>query len=399
LRQFRFVYPDSSEFDATLRKLEKASNLFFSSFPGKEGRYSLNFFSAFGRSLIDLREELSQEYQKLSSVLRLLSHQLEQDEDRPPEAASLYRRVDDLLVALEELFEIDTDDHVYWFERSGRGIFLHLTPIRIAPILREKVFARADSVVLTSATLTTGGNFDYIKERLGVPDPVEVTVPGEFNYAEQAVLHVPREISEPRSEDYFDVALNHIRAILRLTGGNAFLLFTSLRQMDRVYEELRRDGLYPLLRQGEMPKSGLLEAFRSRQRSVLCATSSFWQGVDVRGNALKAVVIDKLPFQVPTEPLVAARSEQLRKEGRDPFLEYMMPGAIIALKQGLGRLIRSRQDTGILAVLDSRLWSRRYGELFFNSLPNCAVTDNIEDLENFWGRNVSGLIEESLSDG
>jgi ATP-dependent DNA helicase DinG len=148
-----------------------------------------------------------------------------------------------------------------------------------------------------------------------------------------------------------------------------------------------------------MPRSRLLEVFKSNQGYVLCATSSFWQGVDVKGDALRAVVIDKLPFQVPTEPLVAARAEQLRSEGRDPFSGYMIPAAIIALKQGLGRLIRSRQDTGILAVLDSRLWTRRYGALFFKSLPNCHVTDNIKNLENFWGRNVSRPIEEPLSEG
>jgi ATP-dependent DNA helicase DinG len=399
LRQFKFTYPNGFEFGDTLRRLEMASSSFFSGFPGKEGRYSLNFFRPVGGSPVDLREKLFPEYQELDSCLKLLSHQLELSKERPAEAASLSRRVDHLLVALEDLFQIDSPDRVYWFERSGRGVFLRLTPIRIAPILREKVFSRADSVILTSATLTTGGDFEYIKGRLGIPDPVEVVVPGEFDYGRQAVLHVPKAISEPRSESYFHLALDEIRMILKLTDGHAFLLFTSLRQMDRIYQELRRDGLYPMLRQGEMPKSRLLEIFKSEQRSVLCATSSFWQGVDVRGDALRAVVIDKLPFQVPSEPLVAARSEELRKEGRDPFYEYMIPAAIIALKQGLGRLIRSRQDTGILAVLDSRLWRRPYGELFFNSLPNCAVTDNIENLENFWGQNVSRPVGEYLSDG
>jgi ATP-dependent DNA helicase DinG len=318
---------------------------------------------------------------------------------RPPEADALSRRVDDFLVTLEELFQVDSTDHVYWFERSGRGVFLRLTPIKIAQILSETVFSRTESVVLTSATLTTGGNFEYIKKRLGVTDPVEVAVPGEFDYAQQAVLYVPRRIAEPRSDKYFEQALQEIRMILKITSGHAFLLFTSLRQMNRVYEVLEQVERYPLLRQGEMPKSRLLEVFKSNQGSVLCATSSFWQGVDVRGDALRAVVIDKLPFQVPTEPLVAARAEQLRKEGRDPFSEYMIPAAILTLKQGLGRLIRSRRDTGILAVLDSRLWTRQYGELFFKSLPNCSVTDNIENLENFWGRNVSRSIEESLYGG
>lgn len=399
LRQLQIICYGLPEYETTLRKLEKVSKAFFSRFPDREGRHSLNFFRSSNDALVDLREELNQEYVKLDSILKVLLHQLEQEKGLPLEAVALSRRVDQFLVILESLFRTDLPDQVYWFERTGRGVFLHLTPINIAPILRAKVFARTDSVVLTSATLATGGNFNFIKDRLGVPDPLEVTVSGEFNYSEQAILYVPRRIPEPRSEGYFLQAVKEIRTILDLTKGDAFLLFTSVRQLDRVYEVLRHDAVYPVLRQGEMPKSRLLESFKSQPGSVLCATSSFWQGVDVRGDALRAVIIDKLPFQVPTEPLVAARAEKLRRDGRDPFSDYMIPAAIIALKQGLGRLIRSRQDRGILAVLDSRLWTRSYGEFFFNSLPNCVVTDNIENLENFWGRNVSRLIEGSFFDG
>lgn len=393
LRQFHITYPGATHYSPTLRKLERAAGDFFSSFPGKDGRYSLNSFQSSEWVRTDLREELNREYQEFDSALKLLYHQLEQDRERPPEASTLIRRLDQSLVTLEELFQMESNDHVYWFERSGRGVFLSLTPINVAAILREKLFERTDTVVLTSATLTTHGNFEYIKERLGIPEPLEIAVPGEFDYAEQTIFYVPKQIPEPRSADYFQHALSETRMILSFTEGHAFLLFTSFRQMDRMYQALREEGKFPLLRQGEMPKASLLEVFKSTPSSVLCATSSFWQGVDVRGDALRAVVIDKLPFQVPTEPLVAARAEQLRQEGRDPFMDYMIPAAIIALKQGLGRLIRSHQDRGVLAVLDSRLWSRRYGQAFFNSLPNCSVTDNIEDLKNFLRRNVSRPIE------
>jgi ATP-dependent DNA helicase DinG len=249
--------------------------------------------------------------------------------------------------------------------------------------------------VLTSATLTTNSSFDYIKGRLGVPDPAELLVPGEFDYAEQTILYVPRDLPPPRSADYFMQALRKIRALLAITKGCAFLLFTSFEHLDRVYEALKQKGEYPVFRQGEMPKGRLLWMFKKTPAAVLCATSSFWQGVDVRGEALRAVIIDKLPFQVPTEPLVAARVERVRQEGKDSFLEFTVPSAIITLRQGLGRLIRSRKDRGILAVLDSRLWTRNYGELFFKSLPNYAVTDNIEAVDNFFSRKVSGLMEKA----
>jgi ATP-dependent DNA helicase DinG len=399
LRQFKVTFSTATQFSETLRKIERTAGAFFAGFPGKDGRYSLIFFRGQNQAQIDLREELSQEYQEFDSALRLLYHQVEQESEQPPEASVLTRRLDEFLVTLEEIFQKDHSDNVYWFERSGRGVFLSLTPINIAKILRDRLFERTDTVVLTSGTLKTNGNFEYIKERLGIPEPLEVAVPGEFNYSEQAILYVPKRTPEPRTEEYFNCALEEIRRILSLTEGHAFLLFTSFLQMSRVYEALREEGRYPLFTQGEMPKTKLLELFKSTPGAVLCGTSSFWQGVDVRGDALRAVVIDKLPFQVPTEPLVAARAEKLRQEGRDPFQDYMIPAAIIALKQGLGRLIRSRRDWGILAILDSRLWSRQYGQAFFNSLPNCSVTDNIEDLKNFLRRNVSKPVEGFDLDG
>ena len=211
----------------------------------------------------------------------------------------------------------------------------------------------------------------------------------EFDYAEQAVLYIPGHIPEPRSPDYLSHALREIREIVAMTDGNAFLLFTSFAQMNRVYETLCREIPFPLLRQGDLPKNRLLEVFRETPHAVLCATSSFWQGVDVQGDALRAVIIDKLPFLVPTEPLVAARINWLEKEGENSFLRYSVPEAIITLKQGLGRLIRSRQDRGILAVLDSRIRTRSYGRLFLQSLPNCPVTDTIEELRHFYHRNAS----------
>ncbi len=388
------VPPDASDTLDLVGRLEEASLRFFAHFPAVEGRHSLNFYRQPGTSrVIDLRGELGEGASRLSHVLESLFHDFESKRSAGEETEAALRRVDRCVETLQDLFTLDVPENVYWFERSGRGVFVHLTPIRVAPLLREHLFGRTDTAVLTSATLTVDGSFEYIRERIGVPDPQELVVPGEFDFDRQAVLFVPRDVPDPRSGEHFLHLMRHIRSVLRLTDGHAFLLFTSLQQMQRVYAALSASGDYPVACQGFKPKSKLLEEFRSTPRSVLCATSSFWQGVDVQGRALQAVVIDKLPFHVPTEPLTAARIHHLREEGRDPFLSYTVPSAIISLKQGLGRLIRSKSDLGILAVLDSRLWSRRYGNLFFRSLPKCPVADNIEDLENFFSRIVSTHLE------
>ena len=247
------------------------------------------------------------------------------------------------------------------------------------------MFSRTDSTVLTSATLTTEENFTYLRERLGIPEPEELIVPGEFDYETQSLLYVPKTLPDPRSPERFPRLVQELSAILQATQGSAFVLCTSYQLMTQLYETLGEELGFPAMCQGEKPKSQLLEDFRGTPNTVLFATSSFWQGVDVQGDALKAVIIDKLPFQVPTEPIVAARLNQLQRERRNPFMEYSVPAAIISLRQGLGRLIRSREDTGILAILDSRLWTRAYGKQFFRSLPNCPITDNIEDVSNFFG--------------
>ncbi len=377
---------------ALVDRLERSCHRFFSRFPVVEGRHSLNFYSCPDTGqVLDLRATLAKECRGILEALEALFHDLEVNRSAGDESDAALRRVDSYFDILEQIFNLEDENSVYWFERGARAIFLHITPINIAGLLRDRLFDRTDSSVLTSATLTTDSGFAYIKERTGVPDPVELAVPGEFDYQRQAVLYVPSRFPEPRSPEYPDRFLRDVNNILRLTDGHAFLLFTSIRQMRAVYESFAVRGDYPVLCQGQRPRSVLLEEFKATPRAVLCATSSFWQGVDVQGEALRAVVIDKLPFQVPTEPLVAARLHRLRQEGRDPFLNYTIPTAIITLRQGIGRLIRSRRDRGILAIMDSRIWSKRYGNLFLNSLPNCPVADNIENLENFYSRIVSNL--------
>ncbi len=393
-RDFFKAFPEGL-YDRELAELEARARVFCDAFPPQEGRYPLNFFDRDAGETVDLREGASAAYQRLKTTLQKLYYALQRQSNRPPEADALIRRLEQLTTSLEEVFEHHDPNSVYWLERRGRGVFLNLRPIDVSGILQEKLFARTDTTVLTSATLTTNANFEYLKERLGVPEPSELIVPSEFDYTRQAILYLPRDFPEPRAPGYLDRFLEEVEQILSLTEGHAFLLFTSFQQMNRVYEALSGSTSYPLLRQGDRPKSQLLQAFKETPHTVLLATASFWQGVDVQGDSLRAVLIDKLPFQVPTEPVVAARIERLEKQGENSFLRYSVPEAIITLRQGLGRLIRSRQDRGVLAVFDSRLRTRSYGSLFLQSLPNCPVTDNINSIKRFLSNDAGGRDAES----
>jgi ATP-dependent DNA helicase DinG len=379
------AYPGNTDVSKLADALARKSDVFFTSFPGVEGKHSLNLYRDVSGSTTDLRFELGHQSTDLKEGLLSVYHRLEREKPQADETATLVRRLERYLTSLEEIFDTDEPGNVYWFGRSRRGTSIHVNPIDVAPALREKVFSRTDSTVLTSATLTTEENFTYLRERLGIPEPEELIVPGEFDYETQSLLYVPKTLPDPRSPERFPRLVQELSAILQATQGSAFVLCTSYQLMTQLYETLGEELGFPAMCQGEKPKSQLLEDFRGTPNTVLFATSSFWQGVDVQGDALKAVIIDKLPFQVPTEPIVAARLNQLQRERRNPFMEYSVPAAIISLRQGLGRLIRSREDTGILAILDSRLWTRAYGKQFFRSLPNSPITDNIEDVSNFFG--------------
>ncbi len=383
-RELERAFPANGDVSKLANRLARTSDDFFLSFPGQEGKYSLNFFRDVSGSSTDLRFDLGQKSTRFKEGLLGVYHRLELEESRSGETGTLVRRLERYLAGLEEIFDTDDPGNVYWFDRSRRGTSIHVNPINVAPVLRKAVFSKTDSTILTSATLTTEGNFTYLRERLGVPEPEELIVPGEFDYATQALLYVPRALPDPRAPERFPRLLEEVSTILLATQGSAFVLCTSYQQMTQLYETLGETLQFPVMCQGGKPKSQLLEDFRGTPSAVLFATSSFWQGVDVQGDALKAVIIDKLPFQVPTEPVVAARLNQLQREKKNPFMEYSVPAAIISLRQGLGRLIRSREDRGILAILDSRLWTRAYGKQFFRSLPNCPITDNIEDLRNFF---------------
>jgi ATP-dependent DNA helicase DinG len=315
----------------------------------------------------------------LSNALARLVSALSVVQDPPPELDNIARRVQSLKFDLEFIVTADAPDFVYWLETRGRGIFLHATPIDVSGILEEKLFAEIHSAVLTSATMTAGRSFGFIKGRLGISHARELIVQSHFDFANQSVLYLPKRMPDPRAHEFVDASVEEIVQILEATHGRAFVLFTSVAAMRETYERVRYRVDFPTFIQGEGSKGGLLERFRTTEGAVLFATSSFWQGVDVQGEALSCVIIAKLPFAVPSDPIVAARQKHIDEQGGNSFYEYSVPQAAITLKQGLGRLIRSTTDRGVLSILDPRLNTKSYGRVFLESLPPCRITRLIDE--------------------
>jgi ATP-dependent DNA helicase DinG len=300
------------------------------------------------------------------------------------DAASLARRAGDMCNELRLLRRSGDDDYVYFVEFRGRGIFLRASPIDVSTIVHDLLLDRMHTTVLTSATLTVDGGFDYIRSRLGIREAAEVRLASEFDFSRQAILYLPPRMPDPRADDFALAAGREVVEILKRTRGRAFVLFTSYATMRAVQAIAEMALDYPILAQGTAPRSQLLNQFRGTPHSVLFATSSFWQGVDVVGEALSCVIVDKLPFASPGDPITAARIDAIRARGGDPFGEYQVPLAILALQQGLGRLIRHRQDRGVLAVLDPRLRTKGYGRRFMSSLPPAPVVHDLSHIDAFF---------------
>jgi ATP-dependent DNA helicase DinG len=303
--------------------------------------------------------------------------------DRPEPLAALAGRALALAAELAFLLKAEADDHVYFVETRGRGVFLRAMPIDVSGRLRSLLFDGVRAAVLTSATLAVDGGFAYVKDRLGLQPTDELLLASPFRYEEQAVLYVPRTMPEPQSPEFVEHAAEEVVRLVELSRGRAFVLFTSYANMNAVAERIAGRLDYPLLIQGEAPKAQLLDTFRATPHAVLLATASFWQGVDVAGEQLSCVIIDKLPFASPGDPVVAARIERLRNNGQNAFGEYQVPVAVLMLKQGLGRLIRTASDRGILAVLDSRLLRKAYGRRFLESLPPARLVHDLAEVERF----------------
>ena len=296
---------------------------------------------------------------------------------------ALARRAGELRDQLRFLLAAADDAFVYFLERRERGVFLRAAPIDVSGVVSEHILGRAAGTILTSATMTVDDTFDYLRGRLGVRGAQELRLPSEFDFERQAVLFLPRGLPDPRSGGFTAAVARELAGLLRVTEGRAFVLFTGYANLRAVRERLAETLPYPLLVQGSAPRTVLLREFRSTPHAVLLATSSFWQGVDVAGEALSCVVIDKLPFAPPSDPITAARMEAVEARGGNAFAEYQVPLAILTLLQGLGRLIRHRADRGVLALFDARVRTRSYGQRFLSSLPPARRTHELDEVRRF----------------
>ncbi len=370
---------ESRDVAQAVERLRLASDEFFFLFPRNEGRFNFGDRSGF-------LDSNGRAYHGLRNALVRLRTELERLENRPDEVENLHRRAEELDRAVEFLLESDEKNFVYWWERRGRGVFLEASPIDVSGILEERLFNRVESVVLTSATLSVGENFEFLKNRLGISYAREQILASPFDYPDQAIFYVERSLPDPREPSFPQRATEVLKQVLEASRGRAFVLFTSYQQMENFYLRVRDQIPYEVLLQGTAPKTALLNRFRRTPNAVLFATASFWQGVDVQGEQLSAVIVDRLPFAVPTDPVVAARIRLLNEDGGNAFTDYQIPDAVIRLKQGFGRLLRSQGDRGVLCLLDNRLARKGYGRLFLESLPPYRRTESLEEVRRFMGK-------------
>jgi ATP-dependent DNA helicase DinG len=362
------------------QRIREKSRAFFETFPPRDGRFP--FARAEREAFLEQNREA---YDSLATALKGLETEFAVLTPKPEELQRLGRRSFELRQELSFLLESNERNFVYWFERRNKGVFLAATPIDVSQILREKLFEQFDTVILTSATLTVAGRFEFIRHRLGLDHTKEKALPQEFDFSEQALFYLPQAMPDVRNPAFTAKAAEEIVRLLESSQGRAFCLFTSYSQMNELFERVRSRVAFPLLLQGTAPRSALLERFKNTPGAVLFATASFWQGVDVPGEQLSCVIVDRLPFAVPSDPIVAARVRALQEDGRNAFEEFQVPQAVLALKQGFGRLIRTKTDRGVLALLDSRLQRMPYGKIFLESLPSYRMTQDSVAVARFLG--------------
>lgn len=368
--------PDMAELRDAAADLENSVRYFRLAFgvdPTRDAWHKIANESAMQRELTNLARSLDSMHQLLEGCA-----------SRGKGLDSCLRRCVQQRQLLADFIDEQSGNFIHWFETFRTGFSLNMTPLDVAEPFQRAMNALPAAWVFTSATLAVGGDFSHFKSALGVTETDEVQLDSPFDYRENALLYLPAGLPEPSSRGYTTQAMDAIKPVLAASGGRAFVLFTSYRALYEAFDYLKGKIAFPLLVQGQMPKRELIEAFQSLGNAVLLGTSSFWEGVDVRGEALSCVIIDKLPFGSPGDPVMSARINSMREAGGNPFYEYQLPQAAIALKQGVGRLIRDVTDRGVLVLCDPRIQSRQYGEVFINSLPPMPITTELQEVEAFF---------------
>lgn len=329
-------------------------------------------------------EQIRDALKRVREELEKLTAMLAKIKERGKGLESCHERCCQLGETIGTICDEDDQEEIRWFETYRQSFSLNRTPLEIANLFQERMKQHPGSWIFTSATLAVGESFGHFQRQLGLEEAKTSQWESPFDYPRQALWFVPRGLPEPRADNYTQAVVEIAVQVLEASRGRAFLLFTSHRALREAAEALEARIDYPLLVQGSAPKGELLENFRSLGNGVLLGTASFWEGVDVRGEALSCVIIDKLPFASPGDPVLQARIDALRKRGGNPFMEFQLPQAVIALKQGAGRLIRDVTDRGLLVICDPRLLKKQYGHVFLNSMPPMARTRDIADVKQFF---------------
>jgi len=353
---------------------------------------------AFGQGSIRASWQILKDKKEVIDALKLLMEQcdkacqlLDAFANRGKQLNNCFRRFSGVLDTLDQYLETSTADNIQWLETRGNSFFMHQTPLDIAETFQERLAEYDCQCIYTSATLTVNNKFDHFSQQLGLRDVMDKLWQSPFDFNKQALLYLPTGLSDPRSAGYTEQVVQAAIPILNLTRGRAFILFTSHRALQVAAQMIHKLIDYPILIQGEAPRTELLDSFRNTKHAVLLGTHSFWEGVDVKGQALSCVIIDKLPFTTPDDPVMQARMKKLEEQGRSPFKEFQLPEAVITLKQGVGRLIRDSADYGVLMICDSRLQSKSYGKTFLRSLPKMRNTSSIEEVGQFFNQHENSM--------
>jgi ATP-dependent DNA helicase DinG len=363
------------------------SEYFAGTFPGVVGKFPLQDFIAEHPQWEELVQGVAERLSRLEWTLLALAP----EGDVWQGLASRCQELQRVLLAIAGLSDIPHGEtYIRWYEKRERTLVLTASPIDIAAELNTLLYPNVRSTIFTSGTLTVGGDFSYFQNRLGLDQDTEtLSLASPFDYQNRTLLYVPAHSPEnpfpqPDQEEFHARIQPIIYRILLASSGRALVLFTSLNSMKKTYSYLFKNLPYPVFIQGQAPRNKLLQTFQQQTSSVLLAVASFWEGINVPGESLSCVIIDKLPFEVPSDPVIMARMNRLREEGANPFMDFQLPRAILALRQGVGRLMRTSSDRGVLAILDVRLFTKRYGRLFLKSLPPSPLTREIEDVVSFF---------------